>query len=58
VEVKAIESRLTEYYSSVNILKHNSILLEGLVENLIVEKLQGKPVTCPPSAEQFVKSLF
>ena len=58
VEVTALDSRLTEYYSSVNILKHNSILLEGLVEDLIVEKLQGKAVTCPASAEQFVKSLF
>jgi hypothetical protein len=58
VEVTALEGRLTEYYSSVNILKHNSILLEGLVEDLIVEKLQGKAVTCPTSAEQFVKSLF
>lgn len=51
IEAQAIESRLTEYYSSVNILKHNSMQLEGLVESLIVEKLQGKPVTCPPSAE-------
>jgi hypothetical protein len=42
-----IESRLNEYYSSVNILRHNSIQLEQLVQDLIVSKLNGIEIACP-----------
>jgi hypothetical protein len=46
-QAKDIESRLNEYYSSVNILRHNSIQLEQLVQDLIVSKLNGIEIACP-----------
>lgn len=60
ITVSDLQSRINDYYSSVNILKHNSIQLEEIVQDIIVTKLhsQGEGVMCPKSAEQFVKSLF
>ena len=46
-ELAEVDTRLNEYYSSVNILRHNSIQLEELVQDLIVAKLHGKEIACP-----------
>jgi len=42
-----LESELSEYYSSVNILRHNSIKLESLVQEVMIEKLRGHKIEVP-----------
>ena len=56
-----VEQRLAEYYSAKNILKHNSIELETLAQDIMVTRLlsdSALTVKVPEECEEFIKSLI